>query len=321
MIYKLSKSGQKFYKSVNFLQGYAEEVIKKRRKLLFKAKDKFLKAEVNQTNCDINNNDSGIEEEGGSSTFSTTTSIHKTLTGRIIIDILLQKQATQKTLPNSSLTITDKTIKADVNTFILGGHDTTAEALTFATLLIAHHPQVQAKVYAELVDVFGEGEEDVENFGNLKITFNSLRNLRYLEQTIKEALRLWPSIQVIGRRLTEKLTLQNGTTLPPGSAVYICPQLLHQDPTFFPDPTTFNPDRFGPEEGEKLSNPYAYIPFSAGPRACIGQRYAMLELKYVLASLFLKYKVRSITFPDEVIRIIAPILKPMGAISLAFERR
>ena len=319
-IYKLTDKGRKFKSSIDLITGYAEEVIKKRRRLFEKTEDladnhdqKTDKHELN------NNNDSGIEEEG--STTSSSTSSSKNKNRQIIIDILLQAAAAKDSKKASNLNLTDHAIKAEVNTFIVGGHDTTATALTFSTMLIAAHPEVQAKVLAELEEVFGaeaetEGDNEEEE-NNFEITFDHLRRLRYLEQTVKEALRLWPSVQVVGRKLDEALHLANGVTIEAGSTCYIAPAFLHQDPSYFPEPERFNPDRFA----EKLSSSYAYVPFMAGPRGCIGQRYALLELKYVLARLLWRYQVKTVTRPEEVTPGISIVLKPMGLISVAFERR
>lgn len=321
-IYKLTDKGRKFKSSIDLITGYAEEVIKKRRRLFEKADDSngddhHKKTDNHELN---NNNDSGIEEEGNN-----TSNLSKNKNRQIIIDILLQAAAAAKDSKKASnLHLTDHAIKAEVNTFIVGGHDTTATALTFSTMLIAAHPEVQAKVLAELEEVFGAEAEAVEGGGdneeeedNFEITFDHLRRLRYLEQTVKEALRLWPSVQVVGRKLDEALHLANGVTIKAGSTCYIAPAFLHQDPAYFPEPERFNPDRFA----EKLSSSYAYVPFMAGPRGCIGQRYALLELKYVLARLLWRYQVKTVTRPEEVTPGISIVLKPMGLISVAFERR
>ena len=150
-----------------------------------------------------------------------------------------------------------------------------------------------------------------------EITMAELREMRYLEQCIKESLRLYPSIQLVGRHLSEPLILPDGKKISAGSTCYIPLIFLHQDPAHFPEPDRFNPDRFAPDR--KLSNQYAFIPFSSGPRNCIGQRYAILELKYVLAAIFRKYQVRSRTTREDILKGIAPILKPLTKIEVAFE--
>lgn len=151
-----------------------------------------------------------------------------------------------------------------------------------------------------------------------EIDMNDLKQMRYLEMVIKETLRLYPSIQMIGRRLSEPLTLPDGKIISANSSCYVPILSLHLDPKIYPNPGQFNPDRFLPEN-ILSTNPYAYIPFSAGPRNCIGQKYALLELKYVLAALFRRYRVTSHTQSGDIIKELTPVIKPLTKIQVSFE--
>ncbi len=184
----------------------------------------------------------------------------------IFLDILMEKYFTE---PGS---ISPENMRSEVNTFILGGHDTTANATIFSLLLIGQHPEVGRKILEELE----EAGLLLQNSQSLPIEIEALKRLRYLEATIKETLRLYPSVQVIARRLVEELTLPDGKQIPAGSTVYVPILSLHLDASVFPDPNSFIPERFlsssSHSEGTSTAakNPYAFIPFSAGARSCIG---------------------------------------------------
>lgn len=130
---------------------------------------------------------------------------------------------------------------------------------------------------------------------------------------------MYPSIQIVARQLTEPLQLPNGLCIPSKCTCFVSIRDLHRDPKYFPNPNVYNPERFG-AYSDKLSNPYAYIPFSAGPRNCIGQKYAMQEIKLILASIFRQYKVISKTKPDDVIIRISPGIKPFTKIRIYLEK-
>ncbi|XP_025828838.1 cytochrome P450 4C1-like [Agrilus planipennis] len=152
-------------------------------------------------------------------------------------------------------------IREEVDTFMFGGHDTVATSLGFSLMLLACHQEIQNRVREEVLEVFGNA--------NNKITFKDLQGLSYMEMFIKESLRLYPSVPQISRRLDEPITTASGFYLPKDTEVYIHIVDLHLNEELWPDPYRFDPDRFLPE-ATKHRHPFAYIPFSAGPRNCIG---------------------------------------------------
>ncbi|XP_025265751.1 cytochrome P450 4C1-like, partial [Camponotus floridanus] len=151
--------------------------------------------------------------------------------------------------------LTDLDIREEVDTFIFGGHDTTATGIMFALLLLAEHKDIQEHVRAEVDTVMQE------NGG--KLNMKSLQNLSYLDRCLKEALRLYPSASFILRK-----TGDANHIVPPGTTILLNIYGVHRDPYFWPNPDVFDPDRFLPER-IKNRHPYFYIPFSAGPRNCI----------------------------------------------------
>ncbi|KAI8438629.1 hypothetical protein MSG28_011061 [Choristoneura fumiferana] len=139
------------------------------------------------------------------------------------------------------------------------GHDTTASGLTFCMLLMANNKHIQDKAAKEINDYFGDTDRPIE--------MEDLANLRYLECCIKESLRIYPPVHFISRRLSEDVTLSN-YHVPAGVECHISIFDLHHREDLFPNPSVFDPDRFLPENCVGR-HPYAYIPFSAGPRNCI----------------------------------------------------
>ncbi|XP_011631320.1 cytochrome P450 4C1-like, partial [Pogonomyrmex barbatus] len=120
-----------------------------------------------------------------------------------------------------------------------------------------------------------------------KLTIQSLQKLSYLERCIKETLRLYPVAHFISRVTSEDVKLQT-YLVPAGTFVYISIHGAHRDPNYWSNPEVFDPDRFLPEKTQNR-HPYSYLPFGAGPRNCIGQRFARLEMKCMIASLIYNF--------------------------------
>ncbi|XP_041763907.1 cytochrome P450 4c3-like [Anopheles merus] len=184
--------------------------------------------------------------------------------------------------------LSDTDIREEVDTFILGGHDTTATSISWTLFLLGTDPTVQERVVQEIECVMGDG-------GERWPTMRELSEMRYLEACIKEGLRLYPSIPIIGRRLTEDVRLADHV-LPAGTNAVIVVYQLHRDPAVFPNPDRFNPDHFmvDASSAQKPRHPFAYIPFSAGPRNCIGQKFGALEAKAVLVAVLRQYRVEAV---------------------------
>ncbi|XP_047359785.1 cytochrome P450 4C1-like isoform X1 [Vespa velutina] len=185
--------------------------------------------------------------------------------------------------------IDEKGIQEEVDTFMFEGHDTTAAALCFALSLFAKHKDVQKRIREEVNTVMQE---------NYNLTIPMIQEFSYLERCLKESLRLYPSVHLIFRHLTQDMQLKN-YLIPAGSMCQINIYSIHRNPQYWPNPEVFDPDRFLPEN-LKGRHPYSYIPFSAGPRNCIGQRFAMLELKVIVAYILHNYHLEPVSNLEDV---------------------
>src|SRR5262249_3397607 len=158
-------------------------------------------------------------------------------------------------------------------TIFLAGHETTAILMSWTWYLLARHPEVEAKLVAELGDVLGDRRPTVED----------MPRLRYTEMVVTEALRLYPPAYIIGREAVEP-SVVGGYAVPAGTTLLMSQWVLHRDPRYFNDPDSFNPDRWADGLAQRLPK-YAYFPFGGGPRVCIGNTFAMQEAVLLLATI------------------------------------
>ncbi|XP_071631413.1 cytochrome P450 4g15-like isoform X1 [Temnothorax longispinosus] len=186
--------------------------------------------------------------------------------------------------------MTDEEIWEEVNTIMFEGHDTTAAGSSFALCVLGNHPDIQARVHEELDTIFGDSDR--------QCTFQDTLKMKYLERVIMETLRLFPPVPAIARYLNEDVKIVTGDyILPKSTTVLIVQFITHRLEKYYPNPTVFNPDNFLPEIMQQRHY-YAYIPFSAGPRSCVGRKYAMLKLKVLLSTILRNYRIISDT-PDK----------------------
>ncbi|GFQ86302.1 cytochrome P450 4C1 [Trichonephila clavata] len=207
---------------------------------------------------------------------------------------------------------TEEDVRQEVDMFMFAGHDTTAMSLSWTLYCLGQNPEIQQRVQEELDDIFGD---EIDR----NIVREDLTRLKYLECVIKETLRLYPSAPFIARECEDSFTVLDHV-VPAGSLCMILISELHQDPESFPEPEKFVPERFLPENSVGR-HPYAYVPFSAGPRNCIGQKFAMIEEKIVLANILKKFRVTSLDPKDKVITKPNLTTKNAQPLRLRFEQR
>lgn len=174
----------------------------------------------------------------------------------------------------------DEQVRDEVMTLLLAGHETTAVALSWTWYLLAQHPEVEQRLWAELRDVLGGRSPAPADVAALP----------YTERVIREAIRLYPPIWAMVRSPQKDCEI-GGYRVPAGSAVLMSQWVMHRDPRFYDEPERFDPDRWLDERAKGLPR-FAYFPFGSGPRTCIGASFAMMEAVLILATVAQRYQVR-----------------------------
>lgn len=169
-------------------------------------------------------------------------------------------------------------LRDELVTILLAGHETTASTLSWTWYLVGGNPEVAARLHAEAVDVLGDRAP----------AYDDLASLRYTTMVIQEAMRLYPPVWILPRRAVGTDVI-DGYRIPIGADVLICPYTLHRHPSFWPRADRFDPGRFSPDRSDQRHR-YAYIPFGAGPRVCVGSNLGMLEATLVTAMVAREYR-------------------------------
>lgn len=190
------------------------------------------------------------------------------------------------------------------------GHETSATALLWWSWLLAAHPEAQARARAEVDAVLGGRVPTADDAGALPL----------LSATLKEAMRLYPPVAaMLTRRLTRDITL-GGVRLPARTLIRVTPWLLHRDPRWWPhEPEGFRPERFMPDAPDEIPRG-AYIPFGLGPRVCLGQHFAVLEMTLIAALLLQRFELSPVGHAAPKPRM-AVTLRPEGGLSLRLSGR
>ncbi len=171
-------------------------------------------------------------------------------------------------------------LRDEMVTLLLAGHETTASTLSWTLYLIDQHPQVWERLHEEAVSVLGDRAP----------TFADLHSLRYTNMVLEEVMRLYPPVWLLPRKALAPDEV-GGYRVPAGADVVICTYTLHRHPRFWTDPTRFDPERFDPALAPERPR-YAYIPFGAGPRFCVGNHLGMMEAAFVVSVLARELRLR-----------------------------
>ena len=204
--------------------------------------------------------------------------------------------------------MTDAQLRDEVMTIFLAGHETTALALSWSWYLLATHPEVEKKFHAEIDEVLQGRTPTVED----------MRRLPFTEMIAKETMRLYPPAYAIGREALEETEI-GGFRVPKKSQLFVFPWVTHRDERYFENPDSFDPERWTPERAEQIPK-YAYFPFGAGPRQCIGNYFAMLEIVLLLATIGQRF--RFSLAPDHKVEVLPVLsLRPKDGIKVMVEER
>ena len=188
--------------------------------------------------------------------------------------------------------MSDKQVRDEALTILLAGHETTANALTFALWCTARHTDAQTRIRQEVAEVCGTRLPTAADYPRLPFT----------QQVFAESMRLYPPAWVVARTAREPYTMRTGERIPQGAHLIVSQMVAHHDPRWWPDPTRFDPLRFTPEA--KLTRPkFAYFPFGGGARFCIGEGFAWTEGVLMLATVC---QSQTLTLPRPHIRKPSP---------------
>nr|XP_029727102.1 cytochrome P450 4C1-like [Aedes albopictus] len=253
-LYRFSSSFKREMKSRVFCDAFADKIIQERR-----AK---IERENNNTNEEAETNYDSLEEH---------------LKSNIFLDEILNFRL-------EGTPLTDLEVSEHLRTMMAAGNETSALTTCYVCLFLAQNPEIQEKVLSEMQEVF--------NSPTIELNAESLKQLQYTDMVIKETLRLIPVVPFISRETGCEIEL-DGVRIPPGQILVMNFYALHRRKDFWGDePERFDPERFRPE-AIRQRHPYAYAPFSAGFRNCIGSRYAMYSLKTMLTRLLMAFEVRT----------------------------
>ncbi|KAH8380304.1 hypothetical protein KR009_009855, partial [Drosophila setifemur] len=223
-----------------------------------------------------------------------------------LLDVLMMATVDGKPLTNDE-------IREEVDTFMFEGHDTTTSALSFCLYEVSRHPEVQEKLHEEILRVIGSDR-------SRPVTIRDLGELKYMESVIKESLRMYPPVPIVGRKLVSDFKYTHSKfgdgVVPAGTEIIVGIFGIQRQPDTFPDPDKFIPERF--ENGDRVA-PFKMIPFSAGPRNCIGQKFAQLEMKMMLAKIVREYELLPLGKPVEC--IVNIVLRSSSGFQLAMKKR
>ncbi|KFM61188.1 Cytochrome P450 4C1, partial [Stegodyphus mimosarum] len=213
-------------------------------------------------------------------------------------------------LDDKTLTLED--VLNEVNTFMAAGHVTTAAALNWTTYMLGLLPEVQEKVVEELRGIFGD---DIHR----ATTNEDLKKMTYLDKVIKEVMRIYPPVPLMGVKFKENKII-GSFTIPKDVTCGVAIYKLHRDQEVFPNPEEFDAERFSPENCRKR-HPYAYMPFSMGPRMCIGHQFAMMELKVILSKLLRQFEFTSLDPRNRSQEMYAVVLTNSKPLRIHLKRR
>ncbi|NWI60453.1 C340 protein, partial [Calyptomena viridis] len=179
-------------------------------------------------------------------------------------------------------TLSDEEILAQSLIFIFAGYETTSSTLSYIAYNLATHPDVQQRL---------QDEVDANLPNKAPPTYSAITQMEYLDMVVNESIRLYPAGGRI-ERVCKKTVELNGVTIPKGMVVMIPAFVLHRDPEYWPEPDEFRPERFSKENKEGF-DPYTFLPFGAGPRNCIGMRFALLVMKVAVVVVLQNFSFRT----------------------------
>lgn len=193
--------------------------------------------------------------------------------------------------------MSDQQLRDECVTLFAAGHETTAVSMAWTLHLLMQHPDVVTRLRSESQSVLGNDRTPSPDL---------FRALPYTLQVVQESMRLYPPAWIMSRLALDDDHI-GAYTIPAGATALVSPYLLHRDPMNWPDPDRFDPERFAPGGPKEQLHSYAYLPFGGGPRLCIGNQFALMEMQILLAMLVRRFTIRPVS---------KQVMKPQPLITL-----
>ncbi len=204
--------------------------------------------------------------------------------------------------------MTDDQLRDETITLLLAGHETTAIALTFTWMLLSQSPSIRARLEAEVDEVFGDRPPTVADYPRLVFT----------ERVVRESMRLYPPAWSVGREAADDVEI-GGERFERGTWMWFFPWTMHRDARWFENPTRFDPDRWSGDLAKRIPR-FAYFPFSGGPRQCIGNAFATMELVLCLATIARRFRLD--VRPDYRLELVPTVtMRPKHGLAVRLTRR
>jgi len=202
----------------------------------------------------------------------------------------------------------DEQVRDELMTLLVAGHETLSNALPFTWYLLSQHPAIEARLHDEIDSVLGDRLPTLED----------LARLPYTEMVLAESMRVYPPVWFLGRRALQPYEV-GGFTIPKGSFIVLSQWVTHHDPRYYPDPDTFDPERWTPEA--RASRPkFAYFPFGGGVRGCIGESFGWTEGRLAVATLAQRWSMRLVPGHPVAIHAVST-LRPKYGVRMTVHRR
>jgi cytochrome P450 len=203
--------------------------------------------------------------------------------------------------------LSNEHVRGEVLTMLMAGTQTTATTMAWALHIMSVRNDIQDRVHAEVGAILADRD----------VAFEDLERLDYIRRLLTETLRLYPPAWIQSRRTSAEVNL-GGHVLPPGSSIFLSPYVVHHDPSIYPDPELFDPDRWLPDRAKDIPRP-AFIPFGAGKRQCLGEGFAWVEATVVLATILGRWQVRPVA--GQTVRKVALATLVPSRLNLTVEHR
>ncbi|CAL8148553.1 unnamed protein product [Orchesella dallaii] len=212
--------------------------------------------------------------------------------------------------------LNESEILNEVKTMIMAGYETVSATIHILLFMLASNQTHQILCREEVDRIFGDPAKCV----NAELTMDALSEMKYVERCLLESMRMFPISYMTARKLETPLLLDDDLEVPSGTTVVLPTIILHRSPNLFPQPDEFQPDRFLPENCAKR-RAYTYLPFSAGPRICIGLKFAILEAKTIVAHILREFEIYTCDKIDDVPIIPSVLLRPERDFYFRLEKR